>query len=107
MSRKTKVLLKSIGGLSQKVVTLVTDRNFSYGSCVTSCPQKVVTPLVTLVTKWLQFGYKVVTAYLAIRINNIYVNWLQSGYVLFSYEPGGCNHFSAAQCTPRSFGGEK
>lgn len=100
------VFLKSIGGLSEKVVTVVTDQKFSYGPCVTTCSKKVVTAPVVLVTKWLQFGYKVVTACLAMKIIKVYVNWLQSGYALFSYETGGCNHFSTANYTPLSFGGD-
>jgi hypothetical protein len=101
--RKANTFLKSIWGLSAKVVTVVTGREFRHGLCVTSLVKKVVTALVTLVTNWLRFGYKVVTAYLAIRYKKDYVNWLQSGYALFRRETGGCNQFPGAIYTPGSF----
>ena len=67
MSHKTNVFYKKYWGLIKKVVTAVTDRKFSYGSCVTILPKK--SGYITGNT-----GYKVVT------------DWLQSGYALFSYK---------------------
>lgn len=98
--REIAVFCKKYWGVIKKVVTVVTAPKSRHKSCVTTCPQKVVTALVTVVTKWLQTGYKVVTAYLAMRFYSLYVNWLQSGYALARRETGGCNHFSTRIYTP-------
>jgi hypothetical protein len=95
------------GGLSGKVVTVVTERKFSFVLCVTSLVKKVVTPA----RRWLQTGNSLVTKWLppnlAIKLKRDYVNWLQSGYALIRRKERGCNQFFSAVYTLELFGGEK